>query len=205
MSNILELSTTKLSKLIKNGKLSSEELVNESLSHIKNKDPEINSFITILEESSLKNAKKIDEKLSKKEIEHSFITGIPIMLKDNIATKGTKTTAASKFLENYVSPYDAFVTKKIIDKSGIIIGKGNCDEFAMGSSNENSYFGPVKNPWDIKKVPGGSSGGPALVKTANGSKYAVAGIIVGKKGTSAFMVPQEKCEWMLNLLHDDIN
>ena len=72
MSNILELSTTKLSNLIKNGKLSSEELVNESLSHIKNKDPEINSFITILEENSLKNAKKIDEKLSKKEIEHSF-------------------------------------------------------------------------------------------------------------------------------------
>ena len=106
MSNILELSTTKLSNLLKNGKLSSEELVNESLSYIKNKDPEINSFITILEENSLKNAKKIDEKLSKKDIEHSFITGIPIMLKDNIATKGIKTTAASKFLENYVSPYN---------------------------------------------------------------------------------------------------
>ena len=166
MSNILELSTTKLSNLIKNGKLSSEELVNESLSHIKNKDPEINSFITILEENSLKNAKKIDEKLSKKEIEHSFITGIPIMLKDNIATKGIKTTAASKILEDYVSPYDAYVTKKIIEKNGIVIGKGNCDEFAMGSSNENSYFGPVKNPWDTNKVPGGSSGGPAAAVAA---------------------------------------
>tara|TARA_Y100001970_G_C14196951_1_gene838683 strand:+ start:286 stop:1746 length:1461 start_codon:yes stop_codon:yes gene_type:complete len=166
MSNILSLSTTQLSNLIKTKKLSSEELVKESLNHIKNKDSNINSFITILEDSSLINAKKIDDYLSKNKIDHSYLTGIPIMLKDNIATKGIKTTAASKVLENYVSPYDAYVTNKILNHNGIIIGKGNCDEFAMGSSNENSYFGPVKNPWNINKVPGGSSGGPAAAVAA---------------------------------------
>ena len=146
--------------------MSSEELVKESLDHIKNNDSNINSFITILEERSLLSAKKIDENLSKNKLVHTFLTGIPIMLKDNIATKDIKTTAASKILENYVSPYDAYVTSKILDNNGIIIGKGNCDEFAMGSSNENSYFGPVKNPWDTNKVPGGSSGGPAAAVAA---------------------------------------
>ena len=161
MNKILKLSTTELSKLIGEKQISSEELVNESLTHIKNSDAKINSFITILEDQAIEKAKKIDNKLSKNEIEHSFLTGIPIMLKDNISTKGIRTTAASKMLENYVSPYNAFVTEKIIQNNAIILGKGNLDEFAMGSSNETSYFGEVKNPWDTNRVPGGSSGGPA--------------------------------------------
>jgi len=166
MNKLLELSTTELSNLISSKKLTSEELVIESLKHIEDNDSKINSFITILKEESLKQAKNIDEKLSKNELEKSFLTGIPIMLKDNIATKGIKTTAASKILENYISPYNSFVTKKVIKGNGIIIGKGNLDEFAMGSSNETSFFGEVKNPWDTDRVPGGSSGGPAAAVSA---------------------------------------
>ena len=166
MNKLLELSTTELSNLISSKKLSSQELVLESLKHIKENDPKINSFITVLKENALKQAKTIDEKLSKKEIECSFLTGIPIMLKDNIATKGIRTTAASKILETYISPYSSFVTEKIINDNGVIIGKGNLDEFAMGSSNETSYFGEVKNPWDTDRVPGGSSGGPAAAVSA---------------------------------------
>jgi len=166
MNKLLALSTTELSNLISSKKISSEELVYESLNHIKENDLEINSFITVLENESLEKAKNLDKKLSNNEIDHKFLTGIPIMLKDNISTKGIKTTAASKILENYVSPYDSFVTKKILSNNGIIIGKGNLDEFAMGSSNETSFFGPVKNPWDTNRVPGGSSGGPAAAVSA---------------------------------------
>ena len=166
MNKLLELSTTELSNLISSKKISCEELVSESIQNIKENDSKINSFITILDREALQKAKDLDNKFSRKEIEHSFMTGIPIMLKDNIATKGIKTTAGSKILENYISPYDSFVTKKILNNNGVVIGKGNLDEFAMGSSNETSYFGPVKNPWDTQRVPGGSSGGPAAAVSA---------------------------------------
>ena len=166
MNNILKLSTTELSKLISSKKLSCEELVSESLKNIKENDSKINSFITVLEKEALRKAKILDQKLSNNEIQHSFLTGIPIMLKDNISTKDIRTTAASKMLENYIPPYNSYVAKKIIQNDGIIIGKGNLDEFAMGSSNETSFFGTVKNPWDTNRVPGGSSGGPAAAVSA---------------------------------------
>ncbi|MBD86347.1 MAG: Asp-tRNA(Asn)/Glu-tRNA(Gln) amidotransferase GatCAB subunit A [Chloroflexi bacterium] len=166
MNKFNNLSTSELSNLIKSREISSEELVKASLSDINSKDKKINSFITINEDLSVKEAKKIDKALKNNEMDHKFLTGIPIMLKDNISTKGIKTTAGSKILENYIPPYDAHVTKKIIKNGGIIIGKGNLDEFAMGSSNETSFFGSVKNPWDLDRVPGGSSGGPAAAVSA---------------------------------------
>ena len=166
MNKFRELSTSELSDLIKKREISSEELVQATLSDINDNDKKINSFITINAEQSLIEAKKIDEALSKNDIKHNFLTGIPVMLKDNISTKGIKTTAGSKILENYIPPYDAHVTKKIIQNGGIIVGKGNLDEFAMGSSNETSFFGSVKNPWDLERVPGGSSGGPAAAVSA---------------------------------------
>ena len=166
MNEILKLSTTELSKSIYSKKISVEDLVSETINHIKANDSKINSFITILEKESIEKAKILDQKLSNNEIKHTFLTGIPIMLKDNISTKDIRTTAASKMLENYIPPYNAYVAKKIIENNGIIIGKGNLDEFAMGSSNETSFFGPVKNPWDINRVPGGSSGGPAAAVSA---------------------------------------
>ena len=161
MNKLDYLSTSELSNLIKNKEISSEELIRYTLDEIKSKDSKINSFITINEEDSIEQAKKIDNKLNSKEINHGYLTGIPILLKDNISTKAIKTTAGSKILESYIPPYDAHVTKKIKDNGGIIIGKGNLDEFAMGSSNETSFFGNVRNPWDVDRVPGGSSGGPA--------------------------------------------
>ena len=166
MNEILKLSTTELSKLISSKKISIEDLVSESINHIKANDSKINSFITILEKDAIEKAKILDQKLSNNQIKHTFLTGIPIMLKDNISTKDIRTTAASKMLENYIPPYNSYVAKKIIENNGIIIGKGNLDEFAMGSSNETSFFGPVKNPWDINRVPGGSSGGPAAAVSA---------------------------------------
>ena len=166
MNNLSALTTTELSEMISNGDITSEELVRATLDSIKINDPKINSFITINEENSIQKAKEIDKEIKNNSITKTLLTGIPILLKDNISTKNIRTTAASKILENYVPPYDSFVTKKIKQAGGIVIGKGNLDEFAMGSSNETSFFGSVKNPWDLSRVPGGSSGGPAAAVSA---------------------------------------
>ena len=166
MNNLNTLTTSELSDLIRNGDISSEELVRATLDSIQSNDSKINSFITVNKKDSIEQAKKIDKEMKNNSFEKTFLTGIPILIKDNISTKNIRTTAASKILENYIPPYDSFVTKKIIESGGIVIGKGNLDEFAMGSSNETSYFGEVKNPWDLTRVPGGSSGGPAAAVSA---------------------------------------
>ncbi len=166
MNNLNKLTTSELSDLIRNGDISSEELVRATLDSIQSNDNKINSFITVNKKDSIEQAKKIDKEMKNNSFEKTFLTGIPILIKDNISTKNIRTTAASKILENYIPPYDSFVTKKIIESGGIVIGKGNLDEFAMGSSNETSYFGEVKNPWDLTRVPGGSSGGPAAAVSA---------------------------------------
>ena len=166
MNNLNTLTTSELSDLIRNGDISSEELVRATLDSIQSNDNKINSFITVNKKDSIEQAKKIDKEMKNNSFEKTFLTGIPILIKDNISTKNIRTTAASKILENYIPPYDSFVTKKIIESGGILIGKGNLDEFAMGSSNETSYFGEVKNPWDLTRVPGGSSGGPAAAVSA---------------------------------------
>ena len=166
MNNLNTLTTSELSDLIRNGDISSEELVRATLDSIQSNDNKINSFITVNKKDSIEQAKKIDKEMKNNSFEKTFLTGIPILIKDNISTKNIRTTAASKILENYIPPYDSFVTKKITESGGIVIGKGNLDEFAMGSSNETSYFGEVKNPWDLTRVPGGSSGGPAAAVSA---------------------------------------
>ncbi|MBS82869.1 MAG: Asp-tRNA(Asn)/Glu-tRNA(Gln) amidotransferase GatCAB subunit A [Gammaproteobacteria bacterium] len=140
-------------------KVSSYELTKYFLERIKKFDKYLNSFITITEDYALETAKKIDVEISKNKIRP--LSGIPLAQKDIFCTKDVKTTCGSKMLENFISPYDATVVKKLKDAGSIMLGKTNMDEFAMGSSNETSFFGKVKNPWNFDYVPGGSSGGSA--------------------------------------------
>ena len=119
----------------------------------------IRDRITVCEDSAIKQAKEIDSNFE--EYKNKPLLGVPISVKDVISTKNIKTTAGSKILNNYIPPYNAFVVDKLKDAGAIIISKSNCDEFAMGSSNETSFFGPCLNPWDLNTVPGGSSGGSA--------------------------------------------
>ncbi len=153
-----------IKKAIDSKKISSCEITEHYLNKIKKYNPKINAFITVLEDEALKKAKKIDNQLSKGDIKN--LSGIPIAQKDIFCTKGIKTTCGSKMLENFVSPYDATVIEKLENAGTIMLGKTNMDEFAMGSSNETSYFGDVKNPWHIDYVPGGSSGGSAACVAA---------------------------------------
>lgn len=142
-----------------------KEIVQGYIDRIKDKDSKINAFITLCEDDALIEAEKLDEKLSKGE-DIGLLGGIPVAIKDNICTEGLKTTCASKILEDFIPPYDATVVKKLKEAGAIIIGKTNMDEFAMGSSTENSAFKATKNPWNLSKVPGGSSGGSAAALAA---------------------------------------
>ncbi|OLS03127.1 Asp-tRNA(Asn)/Glu-tRNA(Gln) amidotransferase subunit GatA [Tissierella creatinophila] len=146
-------------KLLK-GEISSFETIKSHIKNIEEKEKVINAFITFDKEKSLEAAQEIDRKLKNKE-KLGILAGLPISVKDNIITKDFRTTCGSKMLENFIPPYDASVIEKIKDKDGIIIGKTNMDEFSMGETTKSSYFGATKNPLDITKNPGGSSGGSA--------------------------------------------
>ena len=167
MKEILNKSLYELSNLIKNKEIKPSEICEAYLERINKIDKKINAYIYI-NENILKESEKKDEKLaklSKDEIPELF--GIPIAIKDNICTLNMPTTCASKMLENFISPYDATVVRRLKDKGALILGKTNLDEFAFGSSTETSYFGPTKNPWDLERVPGGSSGGSAAAVSAS--------------------------------------
>lgn len=141
------------------------EVVTALFDRIKEVEPKVQAYITLCEEKALERAKEVDEKISAgKPV--GRLAGVPIAIKDNICTDGILTTCASKMLGDFVPPYDATVIKKLLKEDAIIIGKTNMDEFAMGSSTENSSFKLTKNPWDLARVPGGSSGGSAAVVAA---------------------------------------
>jgi len=160
MESILKKTATEQSKAIINKEISAEELVNATINRIKSVDDKIGAFNSLTEEIALETAKKVDKKIANGE-ELPLLAGVPLALKDNMNLIGSKTTASSKILENFVSPYNATVTQKLLDNLIPIVGKANLDEFAMGSSNENSAIKKVHNPWNLNKVPGGSSGGSA--------------------------------------------
>ncbi len=152
-------SIAELSELLKTKKISSTELTKHFLSRIQQFNQQLNSFITVTEEKALKQAEYADQKIA--DGNANPLTGIPIAQKDIFCTSGVKTTCGSKMLENFIAPYNATLVEKCNDAGLVMLGKTNMDEFAMGSSNENSYFGSVKNPWDLERTPGGSSGGSA--------------------------------------------
>lgn len=157
-------------ELINKKEISCVELTKSTFDRISKVDDKIGAYLQLDEEGALKKAREVDEKIQRGE-ETSFLAGIPMAIKDNICVEGLKTTCASKILENFVAPYDAHVTKKLKENDAVIIGKLNMDEFAMGSSSENSAFKKVKNPFDLERVPGGSSGGSAAAVAAGEAYY----------------------------------
>lgn len=150
---------TDLSKALTNKEISSVELTQHFIDRIKQYDSTINSYITATPELALEQAQAADTLIAQGK--QGILTGIPIGQKDIFCTKGVKTTCGSKMLDNFIAPYESTVTQKLKDAGMVMLGKTNMDEFAMGSSNETSFYGKVHNPWDTSRVPGGSSGGSA--------------------------------------------
>lgn len=167
-----ELTIAQAARGLKRKELSSLELTEAVFEQIKKRDLKVKAFLSLDEKGALSSAKEIDEKRAHEDI-LGGLAGIPIAIKDNILVRGLKCSAASKILENYVAPYDATVISKLKEAGAVIIGKTNMDEFAMGSSTENSAFFATKNPYDLQRVPGGSSGGSAAAVAANETIYAL--------------------------------
>ena len=153
-----------LAERLNKRQISSVELTRHFLSRIERLNPALNAFVTLTAEGALADAAAADQRLSKGE--RGPLLGIPLIHKDIFCTDGVKTSCGSRMLDNFVAPYDATVVARFKAAGTVMLGKSNMDEFAMGSSNETSYYGPVKNPWDVSKVPGGSSGGSAAATAA---------------------------------------
>ena len=170
--NLYELTAHELRDKIKTKEISSLEATQSVLGRIKDVESKVESYITVLEEEAIERAKEIDARLAKGE-EVGVLAGVPGAIKDNICTKDIPTTCASKMLETFRPPYNATVAQKLHNAGSVLLGKVNMDEFAMGSSTENSYFKKTKNPYDITKVPGGSSGGSAACVSADEAPFSL--------------------------------
>ncbi len=161
---MFEKSIAELSRLLAQGETTSEELTRMYLARIAKHQPSLNAFITVTEDEAIAAAKQAD--VLRRSGEAGALTGIPVAQKDIFCTAGVKTSCGSKMLDNFIAPYDATLIERMKRAGTVMLGKTNMDEFAMGSSNETSFYGPVKNPWDTAKVPGGSSGGSAAAMAA---------------------------------------
>ena len=155
---------TELKAGLQAGDFSSRELTEHFLDRIKRHDGELNSFITVTEEQALRQADAADQAIATGD--HRLLTGLPIAHKDIFCTEGVRTSCGSRMLDNFIAPYTATAVEKMAAEGAVMLGKTNMDEFAMGSSNETSFYGPVRNPWDTERVPGGSSGGAAACLAA---------------------------------------
>ncbi len=154
--------------------ISSVELTRSVLERIHRLDPRLQAFLTLSEEQALSQAAQADDRIRVGQ-EITPLTGIPFSVKDSIITQGVRTTCASRILENYIPPYQATAVQRLADAGAVLVGKNNMDEFSMGSSCENSAFFPTRNPWDVDRVPGGSSGGPAAAVSTSMALFALGG------------------------------
>jgi len=164
MDDLTQLTVTEMRRRLDSGETTAQDLARAHLDRIRSLDEQVNAFVTVCEEEALHRADEAQERIKKGE--GGALTGIPIALKDNIITRGIRTTCASRILETYVPPYSATVAQRLDDAGAVLVGKTNLDEFAMGTSTEFSAFFPTKNPWDLERVPGGSSGGSAAAVAA---------------------------------------
>jgi len=167
-----QLTLSELAKKLRAKEFSVTELTKSLLGRIAAAQPALNAFITVTAESAMTQAKAADGLFASGSA--GPLTGLPLAHKDIFCTQGVKTSCGSKMLDNFVSPYDATVVEKLAAAGMVMLGKTNMDEFAMGSSNETSYYGPVRNPWDSSLVPGGSSGGSAAAVAARIAPIATA-------------------------------
>ncbi len=163
--NLYEKSATELAAMLRKKEISAVEIAHSSLQRIDDTEGDIAAYLTVARASALESAAAVDAKIAKGEA-IGALAGIPVAIKDNICTKGITTSCGSKILENFVPPYNATVIEKLAEADAVMAGKLNMDEFAMGSSCENSYFKQTHNPWDLSRVPGGSSGGSAATVAA---------------------------------------
>ncbi len=171
--DITKLSALELGKKIKEKEISVSEAVKLQIDRIKEKDSEYNCYVSVLEDSALAEAAEVQKRIDSGELDNAPLAGVPVAVKDNICTKGIKTTCSSKILHNFLPPYNATVVERLKAQGAVIIGKTNMDEFAMGSTTETSYFGITKNPRNTDYVPGGSSGGSAAAVAADEAFYAL--------------------------------
>jgi aspartyl-tRNA(Asn)/glutamyl-tRNA(Gln) amidotransferase subunit A len=168
---LYELTIHQAHQLLKNREVSSLELTRAVLEHIEKTEEKVHAFVSVTGDEALIQAAQADERI--KGDDPTPLTGVPVTIKDNMCTRGVTTTCSSKMLENFIPPYDATVVERLNHEGMVMVGKGNMDEFAMGSSNEHSAFYPTNNPWDTACVPGGSSGGPAVSVATGESIYAL--------------------------------
>lgn len=170
--NYLDKTALEIGQMIKNKEVSSVEVTKDMLANIKAKDEKVNAYITVFEDEALTKAEEVQNKIDSGELT-SPLAGVPMAIKDNICTKDSLTTCGSKMLYNFKPPYNATVVEKLNNAGAVVLGKLNMDEFAMGGSTETSYFGATGNPWDVTRVPGGSSGGSAAAVAAAECTYAL--------------------------------
>lgn len=168
----MNLTIREASELLKSKKISSVELTKATLQRIHDVDSKVKSYVTVTDDVALEQAKLADERIAKGE-NITPLTGVPFAMKDCISTRDVRTTCSSKILENYVPQYNATVTNKLADAGAVLVGKTNMDEFGMGSSCENSAFFNTHNPWDLERVPGGSSGGAAAAMSASLASFSI--------------------------------
>lgn len=160
MPKLYQLTATEAARQIKSQELTSEEYLLSVFERINETEDKVHAFVTLMKDQALEKAKEIDKQIQKQD-KIGLLAGVPVALKDVICTRGVHTTCSSRMLKDYVPPYNATVVEKLVNEGAVVLGKTNMDEYAMGTTTETSFYGPTRNPWNIKKVPGGSSGGSA--------------------------------------------